>query len=287
MKLIIFKPAYILSIFCSFFCFSKAFAQKQNIEYLSYKDTLFVSVDAQTGDKICNYTIKQGQTLYSLARFFGMNEEELYSYNPKLSSNKLTVGQVVRVPIANKAIRRTMGTDFKRWKFAPVYFIVQKGDNLYNIARRLYHVAEDSVAKWNNLKTHTLTVGQRLHVGWMSINGVPDSLRSTKNSMESNARKAELNFEKQKKISEQRGSAFWIKKGNPKTDFYCLHRTAKKGSYVAITNGQTGRTVHAKVLGSIPDKAYPSEIVLLVSPSVARYLGAVDEKFFVKIKYEM
>jgi hypothetical protein len=83
---------------------------------------------------------------------------------------------------------------------------------------------------------------------------------------------------------EQRGAAFWQKKGNMKTDLYCLHRTAKAGSIMSITN-MNGKTVYAKVIGKMPENAYGHEVVIIVAPSVAKLLGAVDENFFVKLKY--
>jgi hypothetical protein len=47
----------------------------------------------------------------------------------------------------------------------------------------------------------------------------------------------------------------------------------------------SGKTVYAKVIGKMPDNAYGNEVVVIVAPSVAKMLGAVDEKFFVKMKY--
>jgi hypothetical protein len=45
------------------------------------------------------------------------------------------------------------------------------------------------------------------------------------------------------------------------------------------------RTAYAKVIGRIPDRAYGDEIIVVLSPSVAKMLGARDPKFFVEIRY--
>ena len=46
-----------------------------------------------------------------------------------------------------------------------------------------------------------------------------------------------------------------------------------------------GATVYAKVIGRIPNNVYGKEVIVIVAPSVAKTLGAIDERFFVKIKY--
>ena len=255
-------------------------------KYLTAKDTIFITLDETTGEKIFEHRIAAKQTLYSLARFYGLNEEELYPYNPKLKSNKVGIGQLVRVPIPNACIRRFKSANFKQWKYAPILFLVKKGDNLYKISQTLFHMPVDSVVKWNNLPNGIIKPGQLLHVGWMSLDGVPDSIRQVKKStIDIRSKMLGSHFEKQKKSVEERGAACWNAKGNSKTDLYCLHRTAKKGSVVAVTSTMTNRTVYAKVIGKIPENAYGSETVVIVAPSVAKLLGAKDEKFFVKIKY--
>jgi LysM repeat protein len=278
-----------ISILCLLWCLISinSLAQNPTVPYLTDKDTLFLTLNDKTGEKIIDHAMQQGQTLYSLARFYGLNEEELYSYNPTLKSNKLPLGQIVHVPVPNAAIKRFKGENFKRWKFAPIMFLVKKGDNLYKISKTLFHMPIDSVVKWNKLPSNTIAPGQQLLVGWMSIEGVPDSIRALKKvTIDTRGKALEGNFAKQKSTTEQRGAAFWQKSGNQNTDLYCLHRSARIGSTMAITNGMNNRTVYAKVIGKLPDNIYGNEIIIIVSPSAARLLGAKDEKFFVKLKYQ-
>lgn len=255
-------------------------------KYLTAKDTIFITLNENTSEKIFEHKISKGQTLYSLARFYGLNEEELYPYNPNLKSNVVGIGQLVRIPIPNAAIKRFKGDNFKRWKYVPVVFKVKKGDNLYKIAKTLFRMPVDSVVKWNNLPNQTIAPGQNLHVGWMSLDGVSDTIRTIRKSVvDVKKKQLEANFTKQSKSVEQKGAAFWQKNGNAHTDYYCLHRSAKIGSTIAITNGMNFKTVYAKVIGKIPENAHGNEVVIIVAPSVAKQLAAKDEKFFVKIKY--
>jgi LysM repeat protein len=291
-KLLIFNLITPLSIFFVLGLSTPIFAKNKiatgdSTKYLTAKDTIFISLDERTGEKVFEHRIAAKQNLYRLARFYGMNEEELFPYNPTLKNNIVSIGQVIRVPIPNPAIRRFKGENFKRWKYAPIVIIVKKGDNLFNIAKRMFHMPVDSVMKWNNMPDQTVSVGQRLHVGWLSLDGVPDSIRGLRKigAAEIRSKMLAAYFTKQKKGKEESGAAFWQTKGNPKTDLYCLHRTAKTGTVVAIQNTMNNKVVFAKVIGRLPENVYGHETIVIVAPSVAKLLGAKDEKFFVKIKY--
>ena len=257
-----------------------------SLKYLTLKDTIFIQLDA-IGTKIFEHKMENNQTLYSLAKFYGLNVEELYPYNPKLKSNSVSPGQLIRVPIPNAAVKRFKDKNFKRWKYVPVYYKVLKHDNLFKIGKTLFHQSVDSVLTRNHLNSHTIGDGQLLEVGWMSIDGVPDSIRRIRKGNPASVRNQILStrYQKQKKTLEQRGVAFWQKKGIQNTEPYCLHNHAKIGSIIELSNPMKGATVYAKVIGRIPNNVYGKEVIVIVAPSVAKTLGAIDERFFVKIKY--
>ena len=45
------------------------------------------------------------------------------------------------------------------------------------------------------------------------------------------------------------------------------------------------RRVYAKVIGRIPENVYGSDVVVVISPTVAKFLGAKDPRFLVKLRY--
>ena len=255
-------------------------------KYLTLKDTIFIKIDA-AGDKYFEHVMENKQTLYSLAKFYGLNVEELYPYNPSLKSNSVEPGQKIKVPIPNAAIKRFKDKNFKRWKYIPVYYRVMKKDNLYRIGKILFHQSVDSVLARNRLSNQTIADGQLLEVGWISIDGVSDSIRRARKGDGTSLRNRALGagFTKQKKSGEQNGVAFWQKKGIINTEPYCLHNSARVGSIMSISNPMKGTTVFAKVIGKLPKNAYGREVIIILAPSVAKKLGALDERFFVKIKY--
>ena len=90
------------------------------------------------------YTVKSGDTIYSIARNNNITIDELKELN-NLTSNLLTVGQVLLLP----EITTTTS------------YIVQKGDNLYSIANK-FNTTVDKLKQLNNLTTNNLSIGQEL-----------------------------------------------------------------------------------------------------------------------------
>ena len=94
------------------------------------------------------YVVKNGDTLWSIARKYGISVDELKRLNG-LSSNLLSVGQSLRVsgvPEINNEV-----------------YIVKSGDTLYGIASR-YGVGVDDLKNYNNLNSNIISIGQQLNI---------------------------------------------------------------------------------------------------------------------------
>ena len=98
------------------------------------------------------YTVKKGDSLYSIANKYNTTVEELKRIN-NLTSNALSIGQVLKLPSdkSNK-IEQEKNT---------ITYTVQKGDSLYSIARK-YSTTIDKIKDLNNLTTNLLSIGQVL-----------------------------------------------------------------------------------------------------------------------------
>lgn len=93
-----------------------------------------------------NYTVKKGDSLYSIAKQFNTSVPELTSLN-NLTSNTLSIGQVLRIPTTS-----TSNT-----------YTVKKGDSLYSIAKQ-FNTSVSELTILNNLKSNALSIGQVLKV---------------------------------------------------------------------------------------------------------------------------
>jgi LysM repeat protein len=266
---------------------SKAYTG-DSLNYLTPKDTIFLSI-GYFGEKYFIHEMAPKQTLYSLARFYGLSTQELLYFNPGLQPTAVKVGSQVRVPIPNRAIKRYKTDGFIAEEHVPVYYMVKKGDTMYRIAKQHFRMPVETVMQRNQLFDHTLKPDQLLHMGWLSMQGIPDSLRKeVAGPLERRNRGLRKSYYQQlgkKKEYESQGVAAWTKEHKEKSDFYALHRSAPINSIISVHNPMNRRTVYVKVIGRIPDRAYKDDVVVVLSPLSAELLGALDPRFFVRIKY--
>ncbi len=99
-----------------------------------------------TESKINTYIVKSGDSLYSIAKKYGVTVDELKKANG-LTSNNLNLNQKLVIPEAKGEIG----------------YIVKSGDSLYSIAKK-YNVTVDELKKANGLTTNTLSIGQELAI---------------------------------------------------------------------------------------------------------------------------
>ena len=108
--------------------------------YIPTKETESVTKDV--------YTVKNGDTLYSIARKYNLTVDELKRLN-KLTSNTLNIGQKL---VVSKELPDT-----------EVTYTVVSGDTLYGIANK-FKVSVDNLKLINNLKNNILSIGQVLKI---------------------------------------------------------------------------------------------------------------------------
>lgn len=97
------------------------------------------------------YTVKSGDTLWTIAKNNGLTVNELKKLN-NLSSNSLSIGQILKIS-DNKLYNGTTSNENE--------YIVKSGDTLYAIANK-FGISVDSLKIENNLSTNTLIIGQKL-----------------------------------------------------------------------------------------------------------------------------
>ena len=99
--------------------------------------------DSATSDKSSTYTVKSGDTLYSISRKLNVSVDEIKRAN-NLTNNLLTVGQILQIPTDTTKV-----------------YTVKSGDTLYTIARNNNTTVSDLI-ELNNLSTSNLSIGQKL-----------------------------------------------------------------------------------------------------------------------------
>lgn len=112
------------------------------------------------------YIVQSGDTLYKIAKKYGMTVNQLMEIN-NLESSNLSIGQVLKVVSGGESSSGILlgsscyGEGYQEPIF--VTYIVKSGDNLYNIARK-YGVSVDYLIELNDLKNNSLSIGQVLKI---------------------------------------------------------------------------------------------------------------------------
>jgi len=258
--------------------------EEKPLVMLSYRDTLLLTVAA--GKKFIQHPVKAKQTLFSLARYYGLSIAELYDHNPTFRNDPtLNIGSKIKIPIPNRAIKRYKTTGFVRVNNVPIWYVVKEGDNLYQICQRYFDMPVDSIKVRNKMKNNQITAGQRILMGWLGIEGIPAEWHPVRTYTRADAMKDRYEEEKKRnKENYTQGICYWQKNSKEKGDLYALHRDAPLGSTLQVTNPMFNRVIHAKVIGRIP-LGYAGNIAVILSPEAAKALRAKDERFFVKIKF--
>ena len=138
---------------------------KSNIIYIGQQLKLDEEVPTKPNDNSSYYllySVKSNETLWSIATDHGVTAQQLIEWNG-LKSNTVYIGQ--RLNIKKSEINGdTSPVVVPPTESQSKIHTVVKGDTLWGISR-LYGVSLVNIRTWNNLKTDTLNIGQKVQVG--------------------------------------------------------------------------------------------------------------------------
>lgn len=102
-----------------------------------------------------SYTIKAGDTMYAIARFFNISLDDLMEANPGVHPNTLYIGQIICIPLATPPVTCPMGI---------FPYIVQSGDTFYSISIKFGITVQELQLANKNINPNALLIGQKLCV---------------------------------------------------------------------------------------------------------------------------
>lgn len=110
------------------------------------------------------YTVKKGDSLYSIAKKYNTTVTELKSLN-NLTTDNLSIGEILKIPTQQTIEEPTTNE---------VIYTVKSGDNLYSIARK-YNTTVDEIKRLNNLTSNNLSIGQTLKIPSKEESGIEET----------------------------------------------------------------------------------------------------------------
>lgn len=240
------------------------------------------------------HIISQGNTLFGISRQYNTDVEQIMAANNGLQIDALSTEDTIYIPIdASQVSPASPDTDSR-----PLYYTVQPKETLFRIARVYLKWREEQLMVLNKMTSTDLSIGQELFIGYIGDKTEDKVMVSTEEfepEVDSISGKTmieafNLAFEekkKKKKTVTHKGVAMWFEDTDVASGMFIMHHHAPLNSIIAITNPMYGKTVHAKVVGHIPTGTYPKEVIAVISPQVAKSLGALDKRFFTQIEYEV
>lgn len=136
-----------------------AFMFSSLASYALPADSVRLEVSADGMQAWIIHEVEPKETLYSLAKRYGVSVEEIQAANPTLKS--LRIGDLVRIPYKQyKPVLYSARRDSLR---GVKQHIVQTGETLYRISK-MYGVEIEDIKRWNNLIDNAIRVGQVLFV---------------------------------------------------------------------------------------------------------------------------
>ena len=271
--------------------FSTSFLFSQNYTQTSFLQTLVEVDKSPAGTMIIKHIMSEGQSLYSISQFYDAALYDIKRFNPDLVVGEEYIGRQINVPTESKHLILDLNQAGQYQVLEQVFYKVKKKDTPFGIATRKFNMTLQTLLNRNGLIAEQVKVGQYLHVGWIPNVGLnhyakPVQAKKVFYSAENESLRSEF-VEKggaERKQKMEKGAAYWDKNATEDSSFYVLHRNAPKNAVIEITNPDTGRKIYTKVLGKVPSK-YPNKVIIVVSPKVAKQLGAVNANFFVSLSY--
>jgi peptidoglycan endopeptidase LytE len=111
------------------------------------------------------YTVKTGDSLYKIAKTYGISVVALKAAN-HLETENLRLRQVLLIPAlkekrTGEAVQPPVREVVKNPSVESVFHVVKKGDNLHSISKKA-GLSVEEIKRLNQLRTDRLTVGQTL-----------------------------------------------------------------------------------------------------------------------------
>jgi LysM repeat protein len=248
--------------------------------------------ETQNGKMVIVHKVEAGQTLYSIARKYGVSVNDIKALNPNMV--QLKSDSEILIPSKNIATAPTSlpakpleTTSTPVAPTAPsnteteLIHKVKQGETLYRISK-LYNVSPTDIATLNQLGNAGIQLGQELKI--------PQSNAARGNDSSPAATAAKSPTTSTERKTSASGYPSITETGNGMHDgtmvdepFYlALHKTAPIGTILFIKNKENGLYAHAKVSGKLSNA---SNAIVTVNKKVLDKLEAKNSNFPAEVSF--
>ena len=117
--------------------------------------------------KEIDYVVKPGENLWTIAQNYQVSLKEISQANDLENESRLTIGQIIKIPLWDKNTddkEKTIQKEEKKPESSYVEHIVLRGETISSIAQK-YHIPTETICQLNQISTRDyIYPGQRLKV---------------------------------------------------------------------------------------------------------------------------
>ena len=280
---------------------------------------------SKNNDFVCIHSIKKGETLYSLAKFYKVPLDRLMAANQIQENQIVSLGSQIKIPLERNLIIKSPGKTNLDW--IPVTYTVKKQETLYTIAKKYFSQSIDDLNARNNINSFTIQEDQKLVIGWWDRKvNLPEATTPLIHELypterEGNPIIASIPLLKQSRTLRiqriyntyddifipidtigmvtqkdsividnrnhisKKAICLWMKDDPETKQLLAFHKSAKIGSTINVSYPLTKRSVEVLVIDNIKPNLYPDDIEIIITKAVALQLGARDSRIQINMDY--
>ena len=123
-----------------------------------------IQVMGNFSDMYIGHTIADGESLQSLGKQYSLPPAKIASYNQLNPAAPLPKNKRIKIPLSKDNLLQQ-----KSSSATPVYYVVEKGDDLNRLSQSYNMVSINKLKDWNDLKSDAVKEGQSIIIGFMKI----------------------------------------------------------------------------------------------------------------------
>lgn len=125
-------------------------------------------------DEIFEHTIEAGQTVYSIARMYGVGEDDIYKLNPK-SKEMIKVGEKLRIP--QKDIATTVTATQEELNYT--FHTIATKETLYSLSKGYNIPAQEIIDANPGLSDKNFKIGETIRIPTATLENLPQKNTQT------------------------------------------------------------------------------------------------------------
>jgi len=221
-----------------------------------------------------HHTVKKGETLFRISKFYNQPVEQLKSWN-HLSKSELKVGQKLVVNYVYQYKKENVTASKNDQPAA-----IETTDHGRSSKETIPDVAATKVEKDPAVSKSDAIQSEKLLASTEKNPAAINDDRLTSTSV------AKSNSGRMIRQMNETGVASWIMDGEVNQNkYYALHRYAPVGTIVKVTNRMNGKYVFVKVVGLLPDTGDNENLIIKISQAASNKINVLDSRFQAELSY--